>query len=297
MFRQLTTRTMGVAARAARPSPVPNAVFLRNIHASVPDRKNEEPLPPSFMETYKLNCPTRFVPLTAGTLCLLSVPGIYHWDAESQMLGLFALFVGTIYSQGGDAIGKFFDDTADEVLKEHQALEDAQIDAVKLALDAHKRQTVVYEDIKMIFEAQKGLMGEVVDAAGAKLKHEVRANFVKKLDTIAHAEQAAAESVQATLVDNATAYVTSQYANDSGSLTGDALNSALNAIANPAENKDNVGDIYKSYFEKCRQNWANDAGKEVKLDASIVEAANDAMQSVGKRDGLEVKPYPSTLTV
>ena len=50
-------------------------------------------------------------------------------------VGLFVLFVGTIYSQGGDAIGKMFDDTADAILKEQTAMEDAQIESVKTGIE------------------------------------------------------------------------------------------------------------------------------------------------------------------
>uniref|UniRef100_A0A7S3V2W9 ATP synthase subunit b n=1 Tax=Aplanochytrium stocchinoi TaxID=215587 RepID=A0A7S3V2W9_9STRA len=296
MMRQLACRAIGAASRTPKSSQMPvSSVLVRTIHGSVPSRKEQDPLPPSIMEKYQLHDPTRWVPLTVGGFGLATATGLYHWDAESQMLGLFVLFVGTVYSQGGHIIGKFFDDTADAILKEHQALEDAQIDAVKLALDAHKRQTAVYEDIKMIFEGQKVLMDEVVDAAGKRLKHEVRANFVRKLETVADAEAAAGASLQGSMVDSATEYVSNAYKSDEGNLTSNALNSALAAIADPSQSKDEVGDIYKAYFAKARKNWEDAHGKEVDLDAATIEAATEAMAAAAKRDGLKSGAYPSKM--
>jgi len=270
-------------------------MFLRSVHSSVPTRKEEEPLAPGIMEKYNLYDPTRWVPLTVGSFGLASATGLYHWDAESQMLGLFVLFVGTIYSQGGDAIGKYFDDTSDAILKEHQALENAQIDAVKLALDAHKRQTAVYEDIKMIFEGQKGVMDNVVGAAQKKLKHELRSSFVKQLDTVADAEASLEDFLQKTMIENATKSVVAQYENDGGDLTSNALSSALAAIKDPAASKDQVGDLYKSYFANARNSWEAADGKEVELGEDIVAAASEAMAAVAKRDELDAESFPSKM--
>src|SRR5262245_45977347 len=80
---------------------VPSLTVLSRGLATSPSK---EPLSPTLIEKYRLDDPTRWIPLTVGSLGAASLVGLYHWDAESQMLGLFILYVATIYSQAGGAI-------------------------------------------------------------------------------------------------------------------------------------------------------------------------------------------------
>lgn len=264
----------------------PMGVMMQSLHGSVVQRKDEEPLPPTFSEKYQLHEPTRWVPLVAGGFGLASITGLYHWDAESQMLGLFVLFVGTIYSQGGDAIGKMFDDTADAILKEQTATEDAQIEAVKTAIEANKKQMGIYSDIEQIYGAQKALMEDVSTAAVMKLKHEVRDNFVRKLETVVKVEQDALENVRKTLVNNATNSVRQAFMSGDSSLKTDALANALAAIKDPSAQKDQIGDLYNSYFAEFRKRVSDSTGKDIELTDAEAEEASDTLSSIARRDAL-----------
>lgn len=248
MFRQICARSLSTTYRAAvvasRPSfkryAIPQlSVNLREIHAtsSKNKEKQEEPLPPTLIEQYKLDQPSRWVPLLLGSFGLASATGLYHFDSETQMLGLFALFVGTIYSQGGEAIGKFFDETSDAILKEQLAVEEAQIKAVKTALEAHQKQAGIYGNIKEIIEAQKEIIDEIGEAAQMRLKHEVRDNFVRKLDTVVDMQNKVNSSVREALINNATMAVRESFISGDPKLKEDALTNALAAIQNPEAQK------------------------------------------------------------
>lgn len=266
----------------------------RNLHASVPSRKEEEPLPPTFSERYQLYEPSRWVPLTVGGFGLASMTGLYHWDAESQMLGLFVLFVGTIYSQGGDAIGKMFDDTADAILKEQTAMEDAQIEAVKTGIEAHKSQTEIYTDIEQIYKAQMALLTSVTEASSLRLQHECRDNFVRKLDTLVKSEEDSLDKIKKNLVDRATASVREAFVSGDASLKTNALANALAAIKDPSKQKDEIGSLYSNYLAEFKKRVDDSAGKEFELTDKQLEEVSDSVNSIARRDGLQPIDLPKS---
>jgi hypothetical protein len=59
-------------------------------------------------------------------------------------------------------------------IREHHAIEDAQIEAVKVTLAAHQVQTTILADIEAIAVEQKDLMETVVASTTLQLKHNIR---------------------------------------------------------------------------------------------------------------------------
>lgn len=298
MLSQLSLRSVRVAQSARRTSRVPLPPFtvtaFRSLHGSVPSQKEEEPLPPTFSQRYQLYEPSRWVPLTVGGFGLASATGLYHWDAESQMLGLFVLFVGTIYSQGGDAIGKMFDDTADAILKEQTAMEDAQIESVKTGIEAHKNQMGIYADIEQIYKAQMSLLTSVTEASSLRLQHECRDNFVRKLDTLVKAEEDSIDNIRKNLVEHATAAVREAYISGDASLKTNALANALDAIKDPSKAKDEIGGLYTDYLKQFKKRVDESAGKEFELTPKQAEEVADNVNSIARRDGLQPVDLPKT---
>lgn len=266
----------------------------RLLHASAPSRNDEEPLPATLSEKYKLYEPSRWIPLTVGGFGLASATGLYHWDAESQMLGLFVLFVGTIYSQGGDAIGKMFDDTADAIMKEQTLMEDAQIESVKTAIAAHKSQMGIYADIEGIYKAQMALLSSVSEASSLRLRHECRDNFVRKLDTLVKTEEDTLDKIRKNLVDRATASVREAFVSGDDSLKTNALANALAAIKDPSKQKDEIGTLYTNYMQQFKKRVEESAGKEFELTDKQAEDVADVVNTIARRDGLQPVELPKT---
>merc|ERR1711865_1352636 len=82
------------------------------------------------------------------------------------------------------------------ILKEHNAVENAQIATVESTLEAHQLMMTCQSDIRDIFAAQKDLFAQIV--ARKDLQHAVRNGIVAKLDVIVQEEAALAASVQST---------------------------------------------------------------------------------------------------
>jgi hypothetical protein len=254
-------------------------------------RPGEPPLEPGFVEKYQLSSPSRFVPISIGAALFSTATGLYHWNAESQILGLFILFTGTIYAKGGNALGKMLDETSQAILKEQNALEDAQIEATKLAIAAHERQTAVYKDIQQIFEGQKGLMDIIVATSTKRVKHDVRNKTVRLLDNLVAVEQTSSERLQKDLVEAATKRVQAVFSKAKPALKAKALNQALKMLKNPkakpANKKDLVDAAYSKYFAAFRKKSEGLKNKPVQLDAATQAQAAEAAKTYARIADLE----------
>lgn len=270
-----------LSARRAVPSQIVRPRFLSS-------RSNEALLEPGFVEKYKLDDPSRFVPISLGAAVFASATGLYHWNAESQILGLFILFTGTVYAKGGDAIGKMLDETADAVLKEQNALEDTQIAATKLVIDAHNRQAHVFKDIQEIFEGQKALMDQIVATHNLKLKHEVRNRIVRQLDHAVQVDEQFYSAVKSKMVDAATEYVRSQFESANKELQDKSLNaslSALNDLDQPVQTP--VDSLFSSFFVKIKKELAQAKTAAIPVSEAARQEALEVGKAAARRDGLE----------
>jgi len=267
------------------------AMQARQLHATGPARKEEEPLPPSIVEKYNLTDPTRYVPLTIGGFGLASATGLYHFDAESQLLALWVLFCGTVYTRGGPIIAEALDEMAQSIQKEHSAVEKAEIEAVKVTIEAHKRQTAVYQDIKELFDAQNTVLDGLVGSAQSRLRHGVRTAFVKKLDTIVAAENKVSEETRKVLIEKATASVKSAYLTSKDStLKNNALDAALAALANPegAKKDPTVGQLYSKYLADFQSTLKASASKSFDLTPEEISELKESAENVARREGIDL---------
>jgi hypothetical protein len=232
-------------------------------------------------------------PYTSIPLCGLGVmtataTDFYILDAETQLLGLWCMFVGTCYFNFSDPIANYFDDLAANVQKDQNAQEDLIIDAMEVTKGAHQRQTAIFEDIQAIYEAQKVVMESLVAAKTNELGHIVRASVVQKLDNVVTQESRMTATIQSNLVDAATEQVRT-------SVTGDraktmALENAFAAIADPtaaSTGKDPVSSIYSKFFNDFNARLADASANETELSAELRAEMEAEMKSVAARDGLD----------
>lgn len=294
MFRSLARSSAPLARRA---------VQQRGFRASaVVDYKRapEEPLPPSLVEKFQLDEPSRYVPLTIGTFGLATMTGLYHVDAETQLLALWVLYSGVVYSRGGPAIGEFLDEMSDAIAKEHAEVEKLEIEAASEVLNAAKNVTVIHSDINALFTAQKELTGELLAGAQNQYMHGMRSAFVKQLDALVASEKKFSEETNALLVESATAAVKKAYLpGGDAALKDAALNAALNALASPegAKRDPSVGKLYSKYMTDFSAKYAADQGKELKVSAETQVAMKEAMENIARREGIDLSEVEVPATV
>jgi len=180
----------------------------------------------------------------------------YVINEETQLAGVFIAFCVALYSQGGDAIYKSLDETAQNILKEHHEAEDKVIAALEQKLEflqANKGQVEHFEAINAIREeAYKNL-----NAAGAvKPQHDFKAQVEKMLNMIATEEASNQEKAKTTLMEAAVADVTAQFSSTKN-LKKAALDSAIDSIKGGGKGADPVKDAFVKFF----QNKAAEADK------------------------------------
>jgi len=211
---------------------------------------------------------------------------VYMITEETQLFCCFMLFVGSAYSLGGDAFGAMMDEKGEAILKEHNAIEDAQIAAVETTLEAHKMMTTCQADIKDVFAEQKSLMSDIVDAQTMTLKHSVRAEVVNKLNAIVQQETSLASSVQSTLVSAATDSVTAAFSTGDAKLKSDALAQAMDALAGKGTGADSVAAMYSDYLSSFGGSLAAIKGTDQALPADVTASIAEELEAIKRRDGL-----------
>lgn len=290
MMRAVGRRALS-GAGALRVRSAVGGSAARALHGSTPLRREEEPLPPSIIEKYQLDEPTRFVPLTIAGFGLGSLTGLYHFDGESQLLALWVLFCGTVYSRGGPIIAEMLDDISDQIQKEQSALEDANINAIKATLDAHKSQANLFETINSLYEAQAAVIKEAGEVVPQRLQHSARDAVVSKLDALVTLEQNVKTEITGKLVAKATSSVKEAYTSgaDSGKLKTAALDAAFAALSSPegAKKDATVGKLYQNFFSSFRAEQEAKKGSTVELTAEQKTAIKDAAESLALREGVD----------
>jgi hypothetical protein len=285
MFRALAVRSRVAAPRFAS---------ARLLHGSVPQRKQrpaEDPLPPSLVDKYKLDDPTRYVPLTVTGFGLGWATGLYHFDAETQILALWVLFCTTVYSRGGPVISGMLDDMANDIEKEQKAAEEAQIEAVKLTLEAYKGNKALVQDVKELFDGQSVLMAKIAAGASNRLKHGVREAYVRKLDSLVRAEEKTAEQQRAALLSAATQNVSAMFtAPSEAALRASAVDAAIKALGNPktAKRPAQVAEAYSAFFQDFNAELKAQSGKSFDVPASVQKEIRDALEQIARREELDV---------
>jgi len=280
----------------ARPAAV------RGFHSTSPVDQKEEPLGPSLTEKYKLTEPTRYVPLTIAGFSFGSLTGLYHFDAESQLLALWVLFCGTVYSRGGPLIAEALDDIKHQIAAETHKLEDAEIDALKVALSAHKRQVSVYDDITGLFSGQGECIKKIVSTAESRLVHQVRDEFVRKLDSVVLMEEKASDDTRKALVDGAAKSVRNTFSTEAGvNLKVNAMAAALEVLGNPqgAKKDTTVSSLYSAYFKSFAKKVADAKTKEVTLSPEALKEIKETVEGIARRDDYDSSKiqYPNKIVL
>jgi hypothetical protein len=281
MFISVLRNTATAAGAGARKPAQSFAV--RALHATSPVREEEKavaaPASGGFLSDWRVQVPIGF--LAAIPLVQLEV---FVINEETQLLGCFMVFVGTMYSQAGDAIGKMLDVKGQAVMAEHNAQEEIAIAAARSVLGAHQKKLTLVADMQMVYTAQSELLGMLAAAKSMELQYMLRADIVKKLDFLAMKEDMAKSAQQGTMVTKASAAVKAKFESDKD-LQGKALSEALDKIADPNKaSEDVVGKLFSGYFKDYASKVKSSTG-EIAIPAEVLEAANAEILALRKRSG------------
>lgn len=275
MFRTFlqSQRALQRASPISRYFIRPQPTFSSFLHTSTSLTKSKElePLPETFAEKYKLYDPTRWVPITIGSFALATATGLYHWDSESQMLGLFVLFVATIYSQAGDAIGKYFDDQTEAIFKTQRDSEDLQIKGLNMQIDAIKKFTDAEKEVADYLVAMKKLKEDMAIAAPNRFEQRKAKFFLDKLDRAMRQEAELKEEFNRSLITKATVKATTTFENDKN-LQKQSLSSALKWLQTPDGQKQEMteaGALFTAFFKNVKKDPSVTADIESKINAEM----------------------------
>jgi len=257
-FASSSRPMLRLAARQQRSQVLPASIlqnknfiqFVANFHAGAP-RRSEEKAPaeaapePSLYDTLS-------EPMIAGPLMgLLAVGAIgnnlYVFNEETQLLGLFALFVGTVVTMGGETIGKAIDAQTDEILAEMNKWEDAHVESIELNIKTMEGFVQYHEDMKKVVDYQKSLIGATLDAKTLRLKHNVHENILGLLNSCAAQEDNQKTKLTRALLDDATA--NAMKLAQTKEVRQSSLTEALNVVSGKPS-KDVAGQLFAQFFKE-----------------------------------------------
>merc|ERR1719183_1589919 len=105
-------------------------------------------------------------------------------NEETQLVACFAAFVITAYTKGGDAIAASLDEKAAAIQREHNLIEDAQINAVQAVIDGHKKRLTLAADLESLAAQTEATVKAANAAAGHKLRHVKRDDVERQLTAV-----------------------------------------------------------------------------------------------------------------
>jgi len=205
----------------------------------------------------------------------------YSIDSETQLLAVFLAFSVTFYTQAGDAIYKFFDQRAVDLLKEHTEAEDKVIEALEQKLVFLKANQNMVNDFNAI-NAVRGETYEKLNAVGAvKPQHDFKAQVERMLHMIAAEEASVTDKTKMRLMAEATAAVTHKFATDKA-VKKAALDSAIAKLKGGKTGADPVGAAFMQFFKETAAKAK--ASKDDTEEKAQRQAMIDKMNAVAKAE-------------
>lgn len=285
MLRSFVSRAAVSAVRRPLVQP-PVLSSIRSFHASAPSfGKDDEEIVvgEGIIDKYKLYEPSRYVPLTVGWFSAMSMAGLYHFNEETQLLGIFCLFVGTVYAKGGDAIGAFLDQQGDTILKEQNDIERQMIVVLKEAKLIQAEGLQNYDQIIAVYEDFVQLCKDMNECHPRILRAEVHKQVEDLMNIYVSQENKLSMETERLVVDGAAAAVREAFIADP-KLQAAALEHAFATLAGKGDGsakQDVVADLFGEFFNKFREEaWKDRAANPV---VSVSAKVQDDCESVRKQ--------------
>lgn len=228
--------------------------------------------------------------------------GVYVINEETQLACCFFLFCTSVYKFGGDMIASFFDAKSNEILREHNAAENASIVMARETLATHSQQTEVVQDLTAMQEAHKEVIQLMCKVESHKLRHEVRDTFQKNLDSIVAHEKDYLARMQHNMVEYATENVRDAISRGGKTVKDDAFKNAIDALSNEdsgEEKEDDIAKLFCSHLKQYAENLESKAGKVVQLSSDERNDIQAELDMYMKRHDMEAAKLeaPSEVTL
>lgn len=247
-------------------------------HASA--RREEEAKP---AETEPSSGLSPWIALPIGIAA--AVPALkYEWlvvNEETQLAACFIAFCVVMYSQGGDAMYKALDESAQTMLKEHNEAEDKVIEALEEKLEFLKANNNMVNDFEAITKMREEAYVKLNAAGKIKPQHDFKSQIERMISMIKVEEQNVAEKAKAALMEEATASVTAEF-EESKQLKKAALDSAIATIKGSG-GSDPVHAAFIDFFKAKAADAAkvDDASEAAEQRAAMVAKLNGVCKNEG----------------
>lgn len=216
---------------------------------------------------------------------VVAVPAIkFEWliiNEEFQLAAVFVAFCVTLYTQGGDAIAKAFEEKSDAILKEQNEAEDKVIQALQEQLTFLRASGNMVEDFEAINAIREETYQKLNEAGKVKPLYEFKSQVEKLLNMIEQEEASVGEKTKIALLKEATESVYGQFASNK-QLKKAALDSAIASIKGDKAT-DPVQSAFINFFKaKSKSVTKEQAAKEGEEQRAALVAK---MNAIAKTEG------------
>jgi len=295
MFSALARRAPSAVARHAAAWQPAAQLRLASTAAAVEEDKEEDK---GLIASLGLDDWKKAVPLGIIVGIPLISQEVYVITEETQLAACFMLFTGVAYGSAGNAIGDALDEKGQGIIAEHHAIENLTVNAAKSLIETHKNRVSVASDAKDIYAEQLSILEDISTSRTNQLKHQMRAQIVRQLDTLEARESASFDRVQKALVAAATDSVKANFASNAAAKSA-ALDGAIAALANPDAgiDQETIPNMYKDYFRGYGERIAAATGKAEDLPADQVTSITEDTTIIQKQLGLDGVKFQSPTSV
>lgn len=221
--------------------------YYEDRHAEEMQKVVSEPEPTPYLSDMRVQ-----LPIAALVGISLVQNGVYVVTEETQLLGCFALFVATVYTQAGDAITKMLTAKGEAMLEEYKALDDQVLSLYDKSINVHKKRLDYVDDVNMLLQAKQDMMHRLFAARTAEQRHTIRDDMVAQLDFMLAQKRDVDEGFRRKTVSAIVDNFTKKLQDDAG--TADAvLDEAIESLEKGAPTEDALSKFAAQHMASTEQ--------------------------------------------
>ncbi|GKZ00685.1 hypothetical protein MPSEU_001020600 [Mayamaea pseudoterrestris] len=215
-----------------------------------------------------------------------AVPALkYEWivvNEEVQLAACFIAFTAIVYKQFGGAIYEALSAEGDRLIEEHNKVEDEVIHMLQDKIDDIKFQSRLVQDAEEIKQLKLQTYDMLNEAGKIKPLYDFKSQMERMLTIIQNEEANMTEKAKHSLMEEATAGVTSQFLS-SADLKKRSLANAIASLKGTKASGDVVKDAYLQFFKSKTAEASKIDPKKESAEARAVMAQK--MNAIAKSEG------------
>jgi len=277
-----------VAAQRLTRSQLPVCTTPRlNFHVSVP--RQAESKPSSSLQEEEEQPEKKSAgwwdPIYSIPLGITAAVPVLHYEwylinEETQLLACFMLFTALIYRNFGQSMFEYLEQDGKKTLEEHNKAEDEIINILQDKIDDISMQSRIVQDAKDIHALKLATYDKLNAAGKNKPLYDFKAQMERLLSLIAQEEAAIRERAKHSLMVEATASVTKEFAT-SAELKKQSLTNAIAVLQGSGAGVDPVKAAYVKFFKAKQAEAAKaDVNQEIAAArATVVTKLNSVAKT------------------